>query len=179
MIRDYASKLKIRSLGHRPADTLRYAYQRSGIGLTTTTAGYGGVRTWFLCPSYDRRSSVLYDNAVHGWICRICCDGRYASEVESPIHRLYRKVRKLRRRLGQTDLNLTLPFPGKPTGMHWSTYLRLRKEGLALETSLFDYLGRNLPGPARVRMLNEDLKSEDDSVENCINVPMPRNGDLP
>ncbi len=171
MICDYAHKLTIRGLGHWPADTLRHAYPRSGIKLTTTPAGFGGERKWFLCPLCDRRCGILYNNAVYGWICRICANGRYASEVKSPIDRRYRKARKLRRRLGQADPNMTLPFPGKPTGMHWSTYLRLRKQGLALEKRLLNYLRRNLPSPARLRMLNEDLKSEAESEENHTGKP--------
>lgn len=154
MICDHALKLTIRSLGPWPADTLRHAHPRAGIRLTYTSAGFGGNRTWFLCPHCDRRCSILYDNPVRGWICRICSNGRYASEVESPIDRLYRKARKLRHRLGQADPDMSLPFPGKPSGMHWSTYLCLRKEGLAQEARLIDYMRRNLPEPSRRRVLD-------------------------
>ena len=159
MICDYANKLTILSLGPWPEGTLRHAYPRTGIRLTTSAAGFGGKRTWFLCPHCDRRCGILYDSPAHGWVCRICTNGRYISEVESQIDRLYRKARKLRCRLGQMDPNMQLPFPGKPTGMHWSTYLHLRKEGLALEARLIDYMRRNLLGPARRRLLDRSLEA--------------------
>lgn len=164
MICDQTHKLTIRSLGPLPADTLRHAYPRTGIRLNHTTAGFGGSRTWFLCPHCNRRCGVLYDNPAYGWLCRICCNGRYASEVESPIDRLYRKARKLRCRLGQTNPDMTLPFPGKPSGMHWSTYLRLRKEGLAQEARLIGYMRRNLPDPARCRLLDRSLEAAVEKV---------------
>lgn len=159
MICDYANKLTIRSLGPWPDDTLRHGYSNAAIRLATTTPGFGGARTWFLCPRCDRRCSILYDNPARGWACRICSSGRYASEVASPIDRLYRKARKLRCSLGQMDPNMQLPFPGKPDGMHWSTYLRLRKEGLLLEARLISYLRRNLPDPARRRLLDSTLEA--------------------
>lgn len=166
MICDYANKLTIRSLGPWPEDTLRSAYPRSEIRLTTTRAGYGGVRTWFLCPQCSRRCGILFHHPVRAWACRICCNGRYASEVEGPIKRLYRKARKLRQRLGQMDGNMFLPFPGKPLGMHWSTYLRLRREGLALEKRILDYKRRNLPSEVECRALERSLKMQDESEDD-------------
>jgi hypothetical protein len=103
---------------------------------------------------------------VRGWACRVCCNGRYASEVENPIKRLYRKARKLRRRLGQTDGNMFLPFPGKPLGMHWSTYLRLRREGLALEDQLLECKRRNLPTLAEIRSLEMSLSMQAESEDH-------------
>jgi len=159
MICDHANKLTIRSLGPWPEDALRHAFSYDKIRLSRTPAGFGGTRTWFLCPCCDRHCSILYYNPARGWVCRICSSGRYASEVASPIDRLYRKARKLRCRLGQTDPNMMLPFPGKPNGMHWSTYLRLRKEGLVLEARLVDYMRRNLPDPARRRLLDRSVEA--------------------
>jgi hypothetical protein len=140
MICDDANRLTIRSLGPRPEDTLRHGYPYAGIRLTTTPAGFGGARVWFLCPICQRRCGILYDNPARGWLCRTCGNGRYASSMEAAIKRLYRKARKLRCRLGQTNPDMSLPFPTKPVGMHWSTYLRLRKEGLRLEERLLNYM---------------------------------------
>jgi hypothetical protein len=168
MICDHARKLTIRSLGPWPKDALRNGFPGYGIRLTPTPAGFGGTRNWFLCPICERRCGILYSHHQNDWACRICCKGRYASEVEGPIDRLYRKARKLRCRLGQLDPNMSLPFPGKPLGMHWSTYLRLRKEGLALEARLIQHLRRNLPGPARRRMLEISIKIEAESEEEML-----------
>lgn len=166
MICDHARKLTIRSLGPWPEETLRNGFPRARIRLTTTPAGFGGTRKWFLCPCCNRRCGILYDHLSRGWACRICCHGRYASEVESPIDRLYRRARKLRRQLGQIDPNMMLPFPGKPPGMHWSTYLRLRKEGLEMEGRLLGHLRRNLPGPARIKVLDRLIELEADSEDD-------------
>lgn len=165
MICDHAQKLTIRRLGPWPDEMLQNAFPDAGIRLTTTEAGFGGVRTWFLCPECSRRCAILYRSPTWGLACRVCCSGRYASEVESPIDRLYRKARKLRRRLGQTDGNMSLPFPEKPVGMHWSTYLRLRKDGLTLEKRLIEHMSRNLPSPARRRTLDTYLEVEAESEE--------------
>lgn len=160
MICDHAKKLTIRSLGPWPEETLRRSHATSQIRLTMTAAGFGGSRTWFLCPQCARRCGILYCNPARGWVCRICCKGRYASEVEAPIDRLYRKARKLRCRLGQPDPNLFLPFPGKPNGMHWSTYLRLRCIGLSVEQRLLGHLKQNLPAPADIRRLERSIEME-------------------
>jgi hypothetical protein len=163
MICDDAHKLTVRSLGPWPEDTLRNAYPQAGIQLTRTDAGFGGARTWFLCPQCARRCGILYHNPVRAWACRVCCNGRYASEVESPIKRLYRKARKLRRRLGQPDGNMFLPFPAKPLRMHWSTYLRLRREGLALEERLLECKRRSLLPMADCRLLEISLSIQAES----------------
>lgn len=159
MICDHSLKITIRSLGPWPEDTLCHAYPEAGIRLTHTSTGFGGKRVWFLCPHCNRRCGVLYSIPANGFICRICSNGRYASEVESPIDRLYRKARKLRCKLGQPDPDMMLPFPAKPTGMHWSTYLRLRRQGLAIETRLIDYMRANLPEPSRRRVLDQSIKA--------------------
>lgn len=169
MICDHARKLKIASLGSWPADVIRHRFELAGIRLTVSPAGFGGERTWFLCPRCKRRCGVLYDAPSRGWVCRTCGNGRYTSEVEAPIDRLYRKARKLRSRLGQKDSNMMLPFPGKPTGMHWSTYLRLSREGLALEARLLVYMRRNLPDPVRRRLLDQSLEIEAEQVELGVN----------
>ena len=139
-------------------------YPRVGIRLNIAPAGFGGDRTWFLCPRCDRRCGILYDDPARGWVCRNCGNGRYACEVKSPIDRLYRKARKLRRRLGQADSNMMLPFPGKPSGMHWSTYLHFRKQGLELELRLLGYLRMNLPSPARRCLLDQSVEMEAERV---------------
>jgi hypothetical protein len=178
MICDQAHKLTVRSLGPWPEEALRNGYPLAGIKITTTPAGFGGARTWFLCPACARRCCILYYHPVRAWACRVCCNGRYASETEGPVKRLYRKARKLRRRLGQTDGNMFLPFPGKPDGMHWSTYLTLRKEGLAIEKCILDYKRRNLPSPAECRSLEISLsmqaEGENDQVAVTMRLPVSR-----
>ena len=42
-----------------------------------------------------------------------------------PYLRSIRRVRKIRMRLG-AGFSFAEPFPDKPPGMHWRTYLRMR-----------------------------------------------------
>jgi hypothetical protein len=53
--------------------------------------------------------------------------------------------------------------------MHWSTYLRLSREGLALEARLLVYMRRNLPDPVRRRLLDQSLEIEAEQVELGVN----------
>ncbi len=59
--------------------------------------------------------------------------GRYASEHKSPRQRLLQKIKKLRKRLGQTSGFIGTAPPPKPTNMHWRTYDRLVAELEAME----------------------------------------------
>jgi hypothetical protein len=58
------------------------------------------------------------------FVCRRCNGLVYRCQQESPPYRLTRKARKIRAKIGGTT-NLTDPFPSRPKGMHWMTYLRL------------------------------------------------------
>ena len=71
--------------------------------------------------------------AVDGGASRVCChDLAYASQSETQVHRAITRVQKLRMRLGGSA-NLLDPFPGRPRGMHWRTYRRLRVAARAAE----------------------------------------------
>lgn len=88
-----------------------------------TECNYGGKRTWVLCPVCHARVSVLY-SGNKGFACRQCNDLKYACQSESDLDRLYRKICKLRKRLGGSD-NLSKPLWLKPKGMHRRTFARL------------------------------------------------------
>jgi len=96
------------------------------IWLDRTACNYGGARPWMLCPCCGRRVAVL---ALHGsrFVCRHCHKRPYGSQQEGRLDRLYRKARKIRRKLGATG-NLTEPVWRKPKGMHWRTFERLMQK---------------------------------------------------
>jgi hypothetical protein len=91
-----------------------------------TACNYGGKRAWFLCPGCNRRVAVLY-GAGRYFLCRHCYNLTYASQQVQRYERLMMKARAIRESLGGS-INLSLPFPEKPKGMHWGTYQRLREE---------------------------------------------------
>jgi len=96
------------------------------VPLEYRPCNYGGFRPWLHCPHCNRRVAVLYGGVR--FLCRHCHDLAYASQQETPVYRLLRKVRNISERLGGSG-NLLESFPSKPKGMHWMTYWRLREKG--------------------------------------------------
>jgi hypothetical protein len=102
--------------------------QRVPIAWTPCTLG--GRRPWFRCEAYSngkycgRRVALLY-SAGGFFACRHCHGLVYDCQNETPWLRSIRRARKIRMRLG-TGFSFAEPFPDKPPGMHWLTYLRMR-----------------------------------------------------
>ena len=89
-----------------------------------TPCHYGGRRPWWLCPSCDRRVAILY--CCQSWYaCRHCFGLAYRSQRETAEDLAARRVDKLRKRLGW-QAGIFNSSSGKPKGMHWRTYYRLR-----------------------------------------------------
>jgi hypothetical protein len=113
----------------------RRAEQR--VPITWTNCHFGGQRPWFTCcASVDRRHcgrrvAVLYA-AGELFACRSCYNLAYESQQGSPVLRSLSRSLKIRVRLGGSPDPLG-PFPEKPRGMHWRTYLRLRARAEAAE----------------------------------------------
>jgi len=91
-----------------------------------TPCNFGGYRWWFRCPECNRRVAILYGAGKY-FLCRHCYDLSYVSRQSDPLDRLMIKARKIRRRLGASDV-LIEPIASKPKGMHWQTFNRLRAE---------------------------------------------------
>lgn len=122
------------------AITLVYRARRGGgswedveqrIGLAWTPCTYGGHRPWLVCPACLRRMAILY-SGPSGFYCRKCLGLVYQSQRESGGDRALTRAQAIRRRLGGSA-NMLEPFPPKPRGMHWRTYLRLRRAARAAE----------------------------------------------
>ena len=107
-----------RSWQHEYGSTIT---QRIPIAWTPCTLG--GRRPWFRCEAYfsgrycGRRVGLLYSPGGV-FACRHCYGLVYDL-------RSIRRARKIRMRLG-TGFSFAEPFPDKPPGMHWRTYLRMR-----------------------------------------------------
>ncbi len=103
---------------------------RLPIRLTRTECNYGGERVWFLCPHCGKRSAILYLTSGT-FACRHCSKLAYASQSEDAISRLWRKQRKIERRLAGSAGE----WNGwrKPKGMHQTTFDRLRAAIVEIE----------------------------------------------
>lgn len=119
---------------------LIYRYRRGGsewqdvierVQLARTPCNYGGERVWFLCPGCSRRVAILYAGG-RLFLCRRCYGLAYASQREDAKDRAFSKTQAIRRCLGGQP-GLLAPFPDKPKGMHWQTYMRLLREHHAAE----------------------------------------------
>ena len=95
------------------------------VRLSWTACHYGGERVWWLCPveGCGRRVAVLYGGAM--FACRHCQQRGYQSQRESREDLESRRVNKLRARLGW-KAGIFNSAGGKPKGMHWTTYWRLK-----------------------------------------------------
>ena len=136
--------------------TLDYRHRAGGWGewedvqqtvlLDWTECNYGGARPWFRCPGCYGRVAVLW-GAGRYFLCRQCYNLAYASTRETPHGRQLSKAQAIRRTLGG-EANLLAPFPDKPKGMHWRTYMRLRRQARTAE------LAYDLALAARLEALN-------------------------
>ena len=99
------------------------------IPFTYTDTNFGGRRCWFACPSCGCRCRVLYGGKHYR--CRKCHRLKYESQYETGWRRAESRACRISRRLGGTGV-IDDPFPPKPMGMHWATYVRLFQRHEAL-----------------------------------------------
>jgi len=85
------------------------------IVMERETCRFGGYRAWFRCPRCNARRAILYGLSDDGRFgCRGCMQLIYAGQDESRLSRLWRKQRKLERKLASDR--------GRLRGMHVSTH---------------------------------------------------------
>lgn len=89
---------------------------------------FGGHRAYFLCPGvrgHERcgRRVVKLFWLQHHFLCRHCHHVSYASQSETRMYRLLRKVDKLRSALG-AEPRRSSPLPERPKGMWEATWER-------------------------------------------------------
>lgn len=115
------------------SDRVILLYQRNSNGESQWTectlwiercAGGYGSRRVFACPRCGQRCAIVYSGS-NGFACRKCLRLVYLSESGDAIDRLWRKQRKIERRLaGKAD-----NWNGwKPKGMHQTTFYRLMEK---------------------------------------------------
>ena len=90
----------------------------------TSPCHLGGQRHWFTCPRCCKRVGVLYSPGRY-FACRPCGGLGYATQKEGAGDRASIKADKIRKRLGW-EAGILNGSGGKPKGMHWKTYQRLK-----------------------------------------------------
>jgi hypothetical protein len=92
---------------------------------------FGGSRPYFRCWTCDRRAEKLYQLGGRGFYrCRRCLNLAYPCQREDACGRAYRRLGKIKARLGA---DYAAPFPPKPKNMWSSSYLRLWHQYLEAE----------------------------------------------
>ena len=92
------------------------------VYLDWTRCHYGKARPWFGCPRCGRRVAILYFCILPA--CRACARLVYPSQSEDALGRGWRRTRKLEGLLAGGE---DRPH-GKPAGMRWATFERIRQE---------------------------------------------------
>jgi len=97
------------------------------VALQWTPCHLGGWRVWFQCPANGcrRRVAILFGGSI--FACRHCHKLAYQCQREAEDDRSMRRADKIRERLGW-ELGIANPEGGKPRGMHWRTFTRLKAE---------------------------------------------------
>jgi hypothetical protein len=111
----------------RPPGATESRVVEQEVPIVWTRCHLGGRRPWFKClitangEVCGRRVAKLY-GPCHVFACRRCLGLVYASQREIPARRAMRRAQMIKMRLGGSNDPLD-PFPQKPRGMHWRTYL--------------------------------------------------------
>ena len=108
----------------------------------TSPCHLGGQRYWFTCPLCSKRVAVLCAPGRY-FACRLCVELGYATQKEGGGDRAMTKADKLRKRLGW-QAGIANPSTGKPKGMHWDTYQRLKSQHDVLVQVSFYEIDRKL-----------------------------------
>ena len=127
-------------LSYRMKSTGEVVEQR--VQTPTTPCHLGGQRHWFTCPRCSKRVAVLYAPGRY-FACRQCGALGYATQKEGAGDRAATRADKLRKRLGWEAGILNGPG-GKPKGMHWKTYLRIKRHHDALVQLSLQDMARQL-----------------------------------
>ena len=127
-------------LSYRIKSTGEVVEQR--VQTQTSPCHLGGQRHWFTCPRCCKRVAVLYAVGRY-FACRQCGGLGYATQKEGAGDRASSRAGKLRKRLGWAA-GILNGNGGKPKGMHWKTYQRIKSQHDALVLVSFHDIGRKL-----------------------------------
>ncbi len=100
---------------------------RYPVSLERTACRFGGERVWWRCPATGcgRRVAILHGGSV--FACRHCHRLAYRCQRENDDDRATRRADTLRDKL-KWEPGILNGEGGKPKGMHWSTFQRLKTQ---------------------------------------------------
>jgi hypothetical protein len=136
--------IQIEDVAKRPDGS--WERRNEHIPLLTSDRNYGGAQTYFGCPRCATRVKRLYIGSAR-FLCRHCLGLVFTSSQERSVDRAFRRMRKLRRRVG-ANTGLEDPIGPKPKGMHQRTFDRLFNQILDAEAEVNDSF---IPVLARLR----------------------------
>ena len=119
----------------RTASTDEWQAVEQFVPFDYTPCHYGGKRMWLLCTGCNRRVACIYAAGKY-FLCRHCYGLNFQSQHEDCANRQLTKAQEIRMQLGGSA-NMTIPFPEKPKGMHWTTYWGLQNKAMECELSYF------------------------------------------
>ena len=125
-------------LSYRKRSTGEVVEQR--VQVQTSPCHLGGQRHWFICSQCTKRVAVLYAPGRY-FACRQCGGLGYATQKQGIGDRASTKADKLRNRLGW-EAGFLNGDGGKPKGMHWKTFWRLKAQHDALVYISLQEIGR-------------------------------------
>jgi hypothetical protein len=111
---------------HRRRGDVDWQDVEQAVLMDRTACTYGGTRYWWLCPSCGRRVAILYGPGQH-YACRHCWKLAYTCQRETSSDRAARRADRIRRRFGW-HVGILNPEGGKPKGMQWRSFDRLKAE---------------------------------------------------
>lgn len=112
------------------------------VGVTWLHCHFGNARPLWHCPQCGRKVYVLYQCETIA--CRRCLDLAYYSQRLVPEFRLSHRAIQMRERLGQKTGGIVDPFPKRPKGRHWRTFVRDRRKVRVLERQVWTHKARKL-----------------------------------
>jgi hypothetical protein len=116
----------------------------SPVSVTRTSCHFGGSRPWFSCPQCRERVAVLF-RGTGGLRCRECSGLYYETQRASGSMKTLLRLRRMRAKLGATSLSVLDPFPPKPKGLRWLSYLKRWRLYQAAEQRHCKFLLENSP----------------------------------
>lgn len=126
--------IQIECVAKRPDGS--WERRKEHIPLLTSYRNYGGAQTYFGCPRCATRVKRLYIGSAK-FLCRHCLGLVFTSSQERSVDRAFRRMRKLRRRVG-ANTGLDDPIGPKPKAMHQRTFDRLFNQILDAEAEVND-----------------------------------------
>jgi len=132
----FTSRLFPLECGHfqepdREAVDLSAGQWSTTLELTRIPSGFGGSRAFWMCPRCGRRARFLYFKKL-SFVCRRCAKLNYRCQqrTKDSTNHAYDGLRLAREKLRWTPPLPVAPMdfphvvPGKPKGMHKTTYYR-------------------------------------------------------